>query len=387
MRSNLKVMLLFDTSTKSGRALLAGISKYANFNSLWELWRIPLFYWGPVKKKKSSAFPDIENVDGLIIGDVEKTKEKIIPNLPTVVLSENTLIPNIPNIVTESEKIGNMAAEYLIGLGYNNFAYCGFNGIPWSDGRKESFCKRIAQAGFETNVYRPSKLRAGISWQKEKPVMADWLKSLTKPKGLLACNDDRGLQVFEACKLAGLNIPEDMAVLGVDNDEVICDLCSPTLTSIDLNFERAGYDAANLLNELMTGKKISRQHIVVPTKQVVQRNSTGTLVIEDYLVANAVNFIRKNATRPIKVSEVVAELPTSRRVLERRFRNELGRSILSEIRRTRKEIIIRMLLESNLSASQIASKLNFSDASHLGRFFRSMERMSMLEYRKKFGAI
>ena len=178
-----------------------------------------------------------------------------------------------------------------------------------------------------------------------------------------------------------------MAVLGVDNDELICDLCSPTLTSIDLNFERAGYDAANLLNELMTGEKISSQYIIVPTKQVVQRNSTGTLVIEDPMVANAINFIRKNASRPIKVSEVVAELPTSRRVLERRFRNELKRSILSEIRRTRKEIIIRMLLESNLTASQIASKLNFSDASHLGRFFRSMEGMSILEYRKKFGAI
>ncbi len=386
MRNHPRVMLLFDTSMKTGRDMLIGISKYSNLNSTWELCRIPLFYWEPPRKKKDSGFWGIEDADGIIIGDMKK-RVKVTANTPFVVLSQDDLIPNVPNVITEGDKIGNIAAEHLIDLGHKNFAYCGFKGVSWSEERSESFSKRIAQSGFEIHIYQPSKYRGGASWQKKQLFMIDWLNSLPKPIGLMACNDNRGLQIIEACKFAGIRIPEDIAVIGVDNDKVTCQVCSPTLTSIDLNFERAGYEAAELLDRLMAGEEFSGQHIFVQTTRIVQRESTGTLVIKDDLVAQAVSFIRKNAAKHIGAADVIDEVPASRRVLERRFRKELGRSILAEIRRVRIERIARMLLETNLSVSQIALNLGFSDVSHITRFFRSMKGMSMLEYRRKFGGI
>jgi LacI family transcriptional regulator len=309
------------------------------------------------------------------------------PGVCAPALGVKTLIPGIPNIITESDKIGTMAAEHLLGLGFKQFAYCGFKGIFWSEERSESFSKRIAQAGFKTNIYQQPRSRTTPSWEEEKTIMAYWLRSLPKPTGLMACNDDRAQQVAEACKISGSQIPIDVAVIGVDDDKLVCELIDPPLTSIGLNFERAGYEAAELLDRLMAGEEFSNQKIIVQTMPITLRKSTGIMAMEDHIVAEAVSFIRKNASKQISVDDVSDELPVSRRDLERRFRREIGRSILSEIRSARTEAIIRMLFETNLSVSQIALHLGFSDASHISRFFRSMKGMSMLEYRRKFGSI
>ena len=221
----------------------------------------------------------------------------------------------------------------------------------------------------------------------EQGLIADWLKSLPKPVGLMVCNDDRGRQITETCNAVGLNVPDEISVVGVDNDNLVCELSSPPLSSIALSVERAGYEAAELLDKLMAGKKkkTTRTITVSPT-HIVTRQSTNILAIEDHEVVQAVRFIRKHPKEPIQVGDVVNVVTLSRRVLERRFRKALGRSVHDEIRRVRIEQVARMLMETNLSVSQIALDLGYPGVDHIARYFQREKGMSPLAYRKQYGS-
>ena len=216
--------------------------------------------------------------------------------------------------------------------------------------------------------------------------MAHWLKSLPKPVGLMTCCDDCSQHIIEACKIAELHVPEQVAVIGVDNDELVCKLSNPPLSSIALNFERGGYEAAELLDKLMTGKeKMKNQLIKVEPTYPVSRQSTDILAIDDSDIAKAIRFIRQHCKEPIRVDNVVAAAALSRRVLEKRFQKILGRSVLCEIRRVRVEQIVRMLVGTNLPISQIASKLGYPSVDHIARYFRQEKAMTPLAYRKQYG--
>ena len=225
-------------------------------------------------------------------------------------------------------------------------------------------------------------MRAG---KNEDHFIADWLRSLPKPIGLMACNDDRGQHVIEACKLAGLRVPDEVAVIGADNDELVCELSDPPMSSVAVNFERAGYDSAELLAKLMAGRRSVSKAIVVSPTHVVARQSTNILAIEDAHVAKSLRFIRLHGREAIQVTDVVTASGLSRRVLEKRFRKLLGRSVLIEIRRVRVAQICRLLAETNLSVSQIADSLGYTSIEHIARYFRSEMKMSPLAYRKQHG--
>jgi LacI family transcriptional regulator len=202
----------------------------------------------------------------------------------------------------------------------------------------------------------------------------------------MACNDDRGQYVLEACQIAGLRVPDDVAVIGVDNDDLICDLTVPPLSSIALNHEKAGYQAAQLLDEMMAGKKVDSKTIIpLESSHIVIRQSTDVLAIEDHELAEAVRFIRGHSREAIQVSDVVESVAVSRRVLERRFREVLKRSVHDEIARARVEHACRMLVETNLSVSQIAQHLGYPSDKHIARHFRKEKGMTPRQYRKKFG--
>jgi LacI family transcriptional regulator len=215
--------------------------------------------------------------------------------------------------------------------------------------------------------------------------MANWLKSLPKPVGLMTFADDRSQQVIDTCKIAGVNVPDEVAVIGVDNDDLICDLSDPPLSSIAFNTERAGYEAAELLDKLMAGKKVVNQTIVVRPTHIVTRQSTNIIAIEDRVVADAARFIRQHSRKIIQVSDVTSAVMVSRCTLERRFRRALGKSVLKELKRVRTDQITQMLMETNLSVSQIASTLGYLSATHIARYFRQEKGISPLAYRKKYG--
>jgi LacI family transcriptional regulator len=346
----------------------------------------PGFYSKPTKKERPLSQLKFQDVDGIITREPRKIQKMIVPDLPTIVVIHlEEPIQGSPNIITDNISTGRMAAEHLLDRGLKHFAYCGFNEMFWSRDRYESFSKRIAERGFETHLYKRPQSKVLSSKEQEQAIIANWLKSLPKPVGLMACNDDRGQHIIDACKIAGVDVPNEVAIIGVDNDDLICDLATPPLSSIALNAERGGYEAAELLDKLMAGKKVVNQMIVVRPTHIETRQSTDILAIEDREVAMAMRFIQRHSRDMIQVNDVASAVSMSRRTLERRFRRTFGRTVHKELKRARTEQITQMLVKTNLSVSEIASVLGYPSATHIARYFRQEKGVGLLAYRKKYG--
>jgi LacI family transcriptional regulator len=380
-----KILLLIESSRASGRSLLRGIANYVHHHGPWS------FYWEPGGLEK--VWPQLKSrdLDGIIMRDVTKLDEALSFQIPGVVVGHGrTEVSGLVNVVTDSNDIGRMAAEHLLACGFKHFAYCGMQyspleEVPWSELRRQSFARRIQEAGFLCHRFPPAQQLEVGSWRRERGAMARWLRSLPKPLGLMACNDDRARQVVEACKLAQVSVPDSVGIVGVDNDEVVCGLSDPPLSSISVNFERAGYDAAQALDRLMQGLPVDPGRIIAHATHVLVRRSTDFVAVEDIGVAKALRFIRDHIRcRELSVTDVARAAGVSRRVLEKRFRRDLGFSILQEIRRLRTDQIAQLLVGSQLSVGQIADSLGFGDVQHFARYFRAGKHMSPLAYRKNF---
>jgi LacI family transcriptional regulator len=381
--------LFVESSRSSGRALLTGIVKYAQHYGPWS------FYWETGGLEKARPKLQALDMDGIILRDVDKLEEVLSLRIPAIVVGHSkTEIPDLVNVVTDSRAIGRIGAEHLLGRGLKHFAYCGYGSTAspdsktesfvWSASRQNSFQERIERAGFRVEAYC-SLPGATDVWQQERHKMARWLQSLPKPAGVMACNDDCGQQVVEACKLANLSIPDEISVLGADNDELICGLSSPPMSSVAINFERAGFDAARVLNDLLRGKKPAESKITVTATHVVVRRSTDYMAISDVNLQKALQFIRDHIRENIKVLDVSRAAGLSRRALEIKFQRELESSIHDYIKRLRTDQIMRLLVETDLPIGQIAESLGFLDIQHFARYFRAGTQMSPLAYRRKFG--
>jgi LacI family transcriptional regulator len=304
--------------------------------------------------------------------------------VPTVVHDVNEELPKLFNIVTGEFAIGKMAAKHLLDRGLQHFAYCGFDDMLWSRRRCESFCKTIQEAGFDTHVYEQPKSKANRSFWKEQHCITKWLESLPKPVGLMACNDDRGQYLLDLCKTVDITVPADMAVIGADNDELVCDLSDPPLSSIALSTHKAGYTAAEILDEMMAGQRPHVGRIVVPPTHVVTRQSTNVLAIADQEVAKAVSFILTHANKPIQLSNVVEAAAVSRRTLQKRFHKLLHTSVHKYISQARVERVTQMLLKGNAPVYRIAQILGYSNVTSLSRAFCKEKGMSPLAFRKRY---
>jgi LacI family transcriptional regulator len=279
-----------------------------------------------------------------------------------------------------------MAAEHLLERKLKNFGYCGFNGVYWSNDRGKAFADALAEAGHKTDYYRQPRKSKLPTWENELPHIVAWLASLPKPVGIMACCDDLGQHVIEACNVGRLGVPHEVAVIAVDNDELLCEMTFPPLSSITVNFEKVGFEAAVLLDKLMSGRAKSPKTLFMEPTGVVTRQSTDTLAIEDKTVLRAIRLIRERRREPTKVTDIARELAMSNRTLDRKFRTFLGRSVHSEIVRMRIEKACQLLLDTNMAISNIASHLGYSELGHMSRAFKKAFGTSPLEYRKKFRA-
>jgi LacI family transcriptional regulator len=379
-----RVILLIESSRASGRALLRGVADYSHHHGPWS------FSWEPAGLEKVQPLLETGDADGIILRDVEEAEAIMAYGLPTVVVGHRkTEIPGLVNVVTDSEVIGRMGAEHLLECGFKHFAYCGYLKTPfenttWSEIRRDIFCDRIRAAGFneppQYALSTPPK-----DWSREWRSLAQWLVTLPKPVGLMACNDDCAQRVMEVCKLARLTVPDTIGIIGVDNDEVVCGLTNPPMSSIAINFERAGYEAAAALDHLMQGRLVVPDRIKAAASQVVTRRSTDFVAADEPHLAKALRFIRDRARGGIGVDEVALSAGLSRRALEKRFRKQLGRSILEEVRRVRTDHIARLLVETDLPVAKIADLLGFPDTQHIARYFQADKRISPVAYRKVHG--
>jgi len=380
-----KVILLIEMSTAYGRGMLRGIARYINHYGPWQIYREPPFYIDMKNADEKKSRMLRWQADGMIVREPHRHLEIIQMGIPTII-SPNKL-PGIPAIVTDYRRIGRMAADHLIERKYRHFGFCGFDDMPWSRNREKGFTDRLAEVGFPCHSYRQPASEALRLWENEQPCLADWLRSLPKPVGVMACNDDRGQNIIETCKLIGLHVPEEVAVIGVDNDELVCNLTDPTLSSSALNPEKDGYDAARLLDRLMAGENLTQATINNPPTHVVTRQSTDSLAITDPDIAQAVRYIKQNARRNIQVADVASALAVSRRTLGRKFRKILGSTIHEQIKRARTETIARILIETDLSISRIAQELDFPGGEHLARYFRQEKGLTPREFRKKYRSL
>ena len=379
-----KVVLLINPSREYTRGLLNGIAKYARLHGSWTFYR-PLEYREPRFRQRLPLVLKVLQPDGILMREPPHADEIIKMGVPVLSFPyTRETIPGIANVVTDHSAVGEMAAEHLLERGFRQFAYCGFDDWWWSRRRREGFSQRVRKAGFHVQAYRLPQAKSKRTWSKELPIIADWLKKLPKPVGLMASNDDRAELVIEACKTTGLSVPDEVAVVGVDNDRTICDLSSPPLSSVALNVRKAAYDAAALLDRMMAAGPGVTETICIQPTHVVTRLSSDVLAVDDPRVAVAVQYIRRHARTSVGVAAVVADSSASRRVLEKRFRRTLGRTIHDEICRARVELVTAMLAETQMSVSEIAHKLGFPDVAHLSRYFHKATGLSPLQYRKRF---
>jgi LacI family transcriptional regulator len=382
-----KVALLVETSLGYGRAFVRGVIRYARLHGPWA------FYLQPGDLRQ--LLPKMEEWGGTgIIARIETpevAKAVLAARLPTIVLDLNQeqLAANNPlsrfsEVCPDSHKAGGLAAEHLMERGFRHLAFVGAWGdVPWSIRRGEGFAQRLDEAGLSCARFPIPRLVRDRRWGREQVILGRWLNELPKPLGVLACDDDRGRQVLEACRAAGLQVPADVAVVGVDNDELLCELSDPTLSSVALNSEQAGYDAAALLDGLMARRVRKPQRILVEPTQVVARRSTDVHATEDRELAKAVRFIQDNANHSIGVDDIIEYVDCSRRALELRFRRILGRSVNEEIQLIRIERVKQLLVETDLSVAQIAESLGFNGSNYLIRLFHHKVGQSPVQYRHR----
>jgi LacI family transcriptional regulator len=313
--------------------------------------------------------------------------------VPAIDLRGNLDLKRIPLLETNDRTVARLAFEHLAERGFRQFAYCGYAGANYSERRLQYFREFVRAAQHRCHVYQspPPGNLAGLSVREQLAVLFEkellgWLRALPRPTGVMACNDTRGQQVLNACRELGIAVPEEIAVVGVDNDELLCDLSSPPLSSVAPDTEGIGYQAALLLDQMMDGQPPPAQKTFIEPRGVVARQSTDVLAIDDADVAAAVRIIREQACAGIDVTDIVAQVPLSRRSLERRFRKYLRRSPNEEIVRVQVQRVHDLLTSSELPLGTIARLAGFAHAAYMSAVFRKHTGLMPRQVRRSSAA-
>ena len=362
------IALIVETSIHYGRQILRGVTRYVNSHQPWsvfleqrELWTSP-----PAWLKQWHG-------NGIICRKTTPGLAKMLARAGIPLVDLNDIIPPMgaPRIMTDDVAVGALAADHLLDRGFTHFAFCGFNDQYWSLSRRKGFVARLAERGHPCNLFESAWTGPQArSWEREQAQIGQWLKSLRLPVGLMACNDMRGQHVLDACQRLDMAVPEEAAVIGVDDDAVLCNLCHPPLSSVVPNAERVGYDAAALLDQLMSGGAAPAETLLIEPVGVRTRQSTDVLAIDDPLVASALRFIRERAFHGCSMKDVLRHAAMSRSVLERKFRRYLGHSPQAEIRSVQLKRVKQLLSESDLPLDQIAELAGYSHPEYMSVVFK-----------------
>jgi LacI family transcriptional regulator len=374
------VALLIETSGSYGRGLLRGIARYNREHEGWSTYFRPHGLGSPppdwITKWKG---------DGILARiDSRKTADLVTAlGVPVVNLRGSYVPISLPLVVVDNVQVAKIALQHLQERGLRNFAFVGRpNGLnPSLDERQEQFKEQVKKAGFECTIFPASNPDAQAGWEEEQKTLVAWIQSLPKPVGVMAANDERGLQVLDACRRCGAGVPDEVAVIGVDNDQPMCDLAIPPMSSVDVNAEGIGYEAAALLDKMMSGKKVPPKPIRISPRAVVTRRSTDVIASEDEEVNRAVRYIREQACNRLQVVDVLGFMGMSRASLQQRMKQIAGRTIHQEIQRVRLNRAKDLLSMSNLTIKQVARESGFASVQYMTRVFRSATGETPARYR------
>jgi LacI family transcriptional regulator len=381
-----KIILLIDFAEEYSKSLLKGISTYSREFGPWIFCRMPLFHRETVGIDGILKWAQDWGADGIIgqLYNDNEIRKAVEAGIPVIAQDFKERFGDIPNITGAYHETGALGADYFIKKGFRNFAFYGFKDIVWSRERAEGYEARLAKAGHKVHYFEHKKARSSELWYYKPSSLSRWLISLPKPIALMTCDDNQGQHITEACRHAGIRIPEEVAVLGVDNDVMICDLSDPPLSSIALDVEKGGYDAARLLHDMILNGVADYYDIVVKPTQVITRHSTDIYATNDDHIASSLKYIHQNIDKNLHVDEVVKQVPLSRRALEKRFLEITGYPIYKYIFNLRIEKFTKKLLDTDMSVFEIALDMGLSDSKNIARQFKQVKGCKPSEYRSRY---
>jgi LacI family transcriptional regulator len=370
-----RIAIQLDFAGGYGRGVLRGVMQYANFRTDWEFVMPPMYSLG------SKRLDEIETADGVVamlhaarsVEPYRRARIPVVNTARTISLSEMQHT-RIPTVIPDDAAVGRIAFEYLFERGFRSFGFCGHPTASWSRVRRDAFatcCRREGRA-----------VTYSASATADRVEQA-WIKSLPRPCAVLAANDRYAWHAIDACRESNISVPEEIAVLGVDNDVLLTEMARPTLSSIDLGGDRIGFEAARMLDAILRGRRDGRPAIEIPPNGVITRHSTDVLSIGDDAVAQAARFIRERASEPMRVDDVLQHVAMSRRNLERRFRRVMRRSLLDEIRRVHLDRATRLLRETDLDMPHVAEQAGFASQVRFSTVFRESIGTTPTAYRKR----
>lgn len=379
-----KILLLTDFSSGYSRNLLKGIVRYSKEVGNWSFQRMPLYYrmlygengvveWAK-KWQADAIIAQLTDVNIELLNDL---------NIPIIVQNYRDRNKAVSNLTGDYFNTGVMAAKFFLNRGYHNFAFYGFKGAIWSRERADGYSHEIEKQGYKLAILENDN-KDREEWSYNHTVLGNWLKSLPKPVALFACDDHFALQISETCNAYNINVPDDIAILGVDNDDLLCNISDPPLSSIVLDVENGGYNAGKLLHQLITKEITEPFNIVVNPLIIERRKSTEKYGVSDKNIRTILNFIEINYANHLSVEELVKQVPLSRRVLEKKFKEETGESLYQYIQNYRIDQFTRLLITTDYSLFEAALQSGFENYKNVSRIFRKYKALSPAEYRKRY---
>lgn len=378
-----RVAIVIHTRFEENQSILRGIAHYERTHGPWIA-----FIDDQAMSVQDSSWLFAQSWDGVICGPTTPEIAAMCRErrIPLVDLSDRPVQhPGVPKIRPDNLIVGHMGAEHLLDKGFKYFGFSGFANTTWAQERRKGFVEAINLAGHSCEVLEtdyPGRMFPDWNSSQEREIIA-WLQKLPRPVAIMACNDLRAIQVISACQQAGIVVPEEVAVLGANNESSRCELCHPPLSSVAINAHRIGHRAAELLHALMENQSIAAAEELVEPLQVVTRRSTDVLAIDDAKVALALNFIRENACTGITVDDIARHVHVSRSILERRFRRFLGRSPQTEIRHAQVQRTKQLLADTDKSIAEIAELTSFEYPEYLCVVFKRLAGETPRAYRDR----
>ena len=371
------IAVIIETMNTYGRGLIRGICRYLN-----ECPSCILYYEERTLDSPPPVWLKKWQGDGIIVRDrtgkscniALKTGAKVVD------LSEHRC-PGVPTVYSDHAACSQLAAKHFLDRGFANFGYLGIKGRPFSDKQRDAFIDALGNVHvFEQN----NDDHTFASWGSDYSALTDWLMNLPKPIGIMACYDLPGIGILQACRLSGISVPDMVSVIGVNNDELQCEMSYPPMSSVAQNQERVGYEACDLLFTLMAGAAVPKTPRLIEPLGIVSRRSTDILVVPDKLVIRSIRMIRELACEGVDINEIAEKLGISRRTLERRFQKALNRTPHQEMIATQIKRACELLSETRLSLQVVAKRVGIRSLPHFTKVFREEVGIRPIEYRKKF---
>ena len=381
----IKILLLTDFSSGYGRSLLEGVVRYAREAGPWAFYRMPLYYRELHGDEGVVRWAEEWGADAIIaqLTDVDLDILNRL-DIPIIVQNYKERYHGLSNLTGDYYGTGVMAASFFIRKGYKAFAYYGFLDTVWMRERGEGFRDTVADHGYPVYVLDDDGQMSGEQWNFDAERVSRWLLDLPKPVALFACDDYYALQITEVCKMYNIDIPGDIAVLGVDNDNLLCNISDPSLSSIELDVENGGYEVGKLLHQFIEKKITAPVDVIIKPVRIVARGSTERFAVSDKYIGQVLDYIDENYRNPLSVDDLIRIIPYSRRVLEKKFKGETGMSVYQYIQQQRIDKFASLLIATHLPLVEAAANAGFTDYKNISRIFVKMKGMTPLQYRKRF---